>query len=128
GVPPNLGLVTFRSSSPVAHVPASLTIPTGGTSISFPITTVRVQSTTVVRLTATFNGESQTATLTLFGPLLASLTPHPTTLRSGTFGFLVVKLFKPAPASGVTVTLASANPSAVSLSQGSVSFAQGERS
>jgi hypothetical protein len=127
-VPPGEGLVTFHSSSPIAHVPESATIAPGDTSVTVPITTSRISGAAVIRITATFNGQSQTATLTVFGPLLANIIPRPATLRQGTFGFLVVNLARPAPASGVTVNLSSANSSVVSLSQTTVTFNQGQRS
>jgi hypothetical protein len=47
-------------------VPASVTVPAGATTASFPVTTYTVVSSTPVTLTATYNGGTpQTATLTV---------------------------------------------------------------
>ncbi|GIV10881.1 MAG: hypothetical protein KatS3mg020_0372 [Fimbriimonadales bacterium] len=58
--------VQLRSSSSRASVPSTITIPAGATSANFTIrTTSRFFSITNVTITATYNGVSRTATLTV---------------------------------------------------------------
>jgi len=127
GAPAGGAVITLRSSSPIVQAPRSVTLTQGQTTFTFPITTTRISGAAVVRVTASFNGVSQTATLTVIGPLLGNIIPRPATLRGGTFGFLRVNLVRPAPASGVTVNLSSSNPSVVALSQDTVVFNQGQK-
>ena len=56
-------LVSLTSDSPFATVPASIVVPAGATSASFPISTVSVSSATSAVITAMFDGVSQAATL-----------------------------------------------------------------
>jgi hypothetical protein len=53
------------SNNSDASVPSSVTIPAGSTSRSFTISTDRVDSNTAVTITATRNGVTKTANLTI---------------------------------------------------------------
>jgi hypothetical protein len=57
--------VTITSNNPAAIVPASVTVPAGSQSRSFSISTTQVQATTSAVITASLNGTSRTATLTI---------------------------------------------------------------
>ena len=61
--------VTLSSSNTVAAtVPASVTVAAGATSATFTVTTSAVSSSTAVTISGTFNGGTQTATLTVNPP------------------------------------------------------------
>ena len=63
---PDTTVISLSSSNPaVASVPATVTVPTGGFTGTFLITTSPVASTTNVVITATLNGSSRSATLTV---------------------------------------------------------------
>ncbi len=57
--------VTLQSDSPYVAVPASVTVPAGQTSASFPVTTLAVSSATTAVISASLNGTTLTAPLTL---------------------------------------------------------------
>jgi FG-GAP-like repeat len=57
--------VTITSNNPAATVPASVTVPAGSQSRSFSISTTQVQATTSAVITASLNGTSRSATLTI---------------------------------------------------------------
>jgi WD40 repeat protein len=57
--------VSITSSSAIAKVPASVTIPAGSNHVSFPITTSAVKSSTAVTIYAICKGVTQTAKLTV---------------------------------------------------------------
>jgi Beta-propeller repeat len=125
------GTVTLSSSNPaVASVPATATIAPNGFTATFGVTTVPVASTTSVTITASFNGATRSAVLTVTGgsapagPTLQSVTISPSSVAGGsnTSGF--VSLSGGAPAAGATVTLSSSNPAVASV-PGSVTVASG---
>ena len=58
--------VSLLSSSPtVASVPGTVTVPSGSTNANFTVTTSSVLSSTAVTITASYNGSTQMATLTV---------------------------------------------------------------
>lgn len=60
--------VALSSSSGTATVPASVTVPAGATTATFPITTSAVTSSTAVTVTASAGGVVRTTTLTVTPP------------------------------------------------------------
>ncbi|GIV07475.1 MAG: hypothetical protein KatS3mg017_0677 [Fimbriimonadales bacterium] len=58
-------VVKLRSSSTRATVPSSVTVPAGATSANFTITTRSTRTVTTVTITATYNGVSRSARLTV---------------------------------------------------------------
>lgn len=65
-------VVALTSSNPsVAGVPASVTVPQGGTNASFAVTTTQVSMSTTVNISATYAGITKTATLTVKPPVTA---------------------------------------------------------
>ncbi|MFY7951442.1 MAG: hypothetical protein ACOVT5_02945, partial [Armatimonadaceae bacterium] len=78
GPAPDGGLVVYlaSSSNPVV-VPPTVTVPAGETSADFNVQTTTVVSQTVATLTATFNGVSKTANLTVTGLVLQGFTVNP---------------------------------------------------
>ncbi|MGC2238556.1 MAG: FG-GAP-like repeat-containing protein [Pyrinomonadaceae bacterium] len=57
--------VTLSSSSAIASVPASVTVPAGATSVNFTVNTISIASPVSSIITATLNGISRSATLTV---------------------------------------------------------------
>ena len=57
--------VTITSNNPAATVPASVAVPAGSQSRSFSISTTQMQATTSALITASLNGTSRSATLTI---------------------------------------------------------------
>jgi hypothetical protein len=108
--PPGGLLVPLASSNPArASVPASVTIPEGSTSASFPITTTAVSTLTPVTLFAA-RGTTQEARLELTAAgALTSLTLDPGTVTGGNPSVGTVTIAGPAPAGGTIVSLRSHN-------------------
>ncbi|MCX6592434.1 MAG: S8 family serine peptidase [Acidobacteria bacterium] len=119
--------VSLSSSSPAVIVPATVLIAEGaGTSPDFTINTLEVAVATPVTITATYNGNSVTAVLTVRPAALSSLSLSPPTLAGGVVSTAnKVNLDGPAGAAGVVVALSSSSPLAV-LSVPSVTIAPGQ--
>ena len=64
-IAPAATTVTITSNNAAATVPASVTVPAGSQSRSFSISTTQVQATTSAVITASLNGTSRSATLTI---------------------------------------------------------------
>ena len=114
-------VVAFSSSNPVATVPATMTVPAGVNSrvtVNF-VSTTPVSSTTTSVISATYNGVTRTAVLTVTPPpppqpggALDSLTLSPATVQTGTTGTSATLAFTAlTPTGGATVSLASSNTS-----------------
>ena len=88
-------------------VPASVTVPAGGGSATFTATTNLIPATAAVTVTATLNGSSQPATLTVTVPKLATFTVSPSPVLEGSTAIGTLTLDSPAPAGGVAVALRS---------------------
>ncbi len=125
--------VTLTSSNKaVASVPSSETIASGDSSHGFTITTSAVTTPTTVTITATLNGESKSATITVNPPptALKSVVLSPASVQGGSAATTANRVYWTgnAPASEV-VTLKSSNtavaavPSSVTISSGSSSHA-----
>ena len=113
----NATTVTLASSDPmVASVPASITIPAGATSATFPITSTSVVAYTPVTITATVNGVSNSASL------LVSPSGNPTfrLIPTSVIGGIAnskgkITIPGPAPAGGIVVVLSSSDPATASV-------------
>src|SRR5262245_21272340 len=108
-------LVSFSSSNPaVASVPASATVPENSFTATITITTAAVQATTSVTITASYNGTTRSAVLTVTAPAgavtLQSLTLSAASVTAGSSAQGVVTLTAAAPAGGQAVSLASSAP------------------
>jgi FG-GAP-like repeat len=64
-VTPAATTVAIASNNPAATVPASVTVPAGSQSRTFSISTTQVPATTSAVITASLNGTSRSATLTI---------------------------------------------------------------
>jgi hypothetical protein len=81
--------------------------------VSVQIPTKTVLSPVDAVITATLNGVSRTANLSLTAPVLTSIALNPSTIRGGEDAALTVHLTSPAPAGGVAIALASTNSALV---------------
>ena len=106
--------VTLASSSPSVTVPPAITIPEGSNSLTFAITTTSVAATTTI--TATYTGASQTATLVTTVATVPALQTFFLSTAVSVAGVPVqgtITFSAPAPAGGLSVSLASSTPAAV---------------
>jgi len=100
--------IALSSDNAGLSVPALLAIPAGNITATFTATAAVVSATQAANITATYNGSSQSAPLSLSRPvLLSSLACGLATLGSGAVTTCSVSLSGPAPAGGVQVMLAS---------------------
>ncbi len=106
--------VTLSSSdTSAATVPSSITF--SGLSAAFSVTSLAVTSTKTPLISASLNGVTKSATLTVAPPVsLSALTLTPPVLISGQSGIGTISLVGTA-VSAVTVTLTNSNPAAASL-------------
>jgi hypothetical protein len=91
--PANGAAINLTSSSPAAQVPALETIAAGDGSVSFSIPTSNVSTNTPVTVTATYNGQSVQAQITLTPqgqPEAISLNPATVTGTTGSFATVTV--------------------------------------
>lgn len=124
-------VVSLSSSAPaVAAVPASVTVPAGQTSATFPITTGAVAASTTAAIQATLDGKTLSASLTVNPPpaaaRLLSLAISPSKTSPGGKVKATLRLTAPAPAGGLVASVASSSagvsvPASVTVPQGSAS-------
>jgi hypothetical protein len=129
------GLVVFLASSDtaVATVPPTMTVAGGLSSATFPVSTFAPQTTRTTIITASANGVSRTATLTVNGsttpppaPTLSALSLSPATVQGGNSSTGTVTLSAAAPSGGAVISLSdnstAANvPSSISVPGGATS-------
>ena len=113
GVAPTGGATVTLSTnnSAAVTIPASVIVPQGLGTATFPIVTNPVTAQTPVSISASLNSTTQSATLTV-NPLLASLTLNPAILVGGSSSTGTVTLNAVAPSGGITVNLSSNNGNA----------------
>jgi sugar lactone lactonase YvrE len=115
--PANGVQVNLTSSNPAATVPASITIPVGQTTGTFPVSTSTVSSPTAATITAS-SANTVPAIVTVnpsqsgASGTIASFSVSPSSMTSGQTATGTVTLASAAPASGVQVGLTSSNPAA----------------
>jgi hypothetical protein len=105
------GIVVSLSSSntAAATVPASVTIPGGGFSASFPVSTTASAATRTSTITGSAGGTTLTATLTVYGPMPSSLSLDPATVTGGAGSTATVTMTQAAPSGGVVLSLSSSD-------------------
>jgi hypothetical protein len=106
-------VIALSSNRSDVLAPSTVTVPAGQTSVSVQIPTRTVLSQVDAVVTATLNGVSRTANLSITAPVLTSIALNPSTIRGGEDAALTVNLTSPAPIGGVTVTLSSTNTALV---------------
>lgn len=107
-------VVALSTSDPQVTVPATVTVPAGQTSVSFPVTVGALTQVVSVTITATLGSETTTTTYLAGpnGPRLLNLTARDgkNTVAIGGTVYGVVRFWGPIPAGGATVTLTSSDP------------------
>ncbi len=128
------GIVVAMSSNnaAAASTASSVTVAAGATSITFPVSTGSVSTTTAVTLTASYGGVSKTAGITVNPPAppapnLTGLTVSPGSVTGGTGATATVTLDNPATSGGIVVAVSSNNAAAASTAS-SVTVAAGSTS
>ena len=112
--------ISLSSSNPaVASVPATATVPANSFTGGFIVSTSAVAASTTVVITASYNGDSRTATLTVTpagAPTvsLQSVTASPSSVAGGSPTSAFV-LLSGAAESDAVVALSSSNPAVVSI-------------
>jgi len=109
---PSGTVVTLKSNSTAAAVPASVTVPAGSSSATFTVTTSQVTSVVAPTISAAFNSISKNAVLTINPYTVTSLTLDPPTVVGGNSSTGTVTLGQVAGPNGITVSLASYNANA----------------
>jgi len=109
-------VVSLSSSDPnAAPVPSTHTIAAGFAFDQFTFQVGQVTTPTPATITATLNGVSASASLTVQPPALKSLTVSPSTITGGATPQATLMLTGQAPAGGEVVSLSSSNPSLASV-------------
>ena len=120
---PDTTVVSLSSSNPaIASVPETVVVPTGGFTGTFTIATSPFAGTTSVVITATLNGTTRSAALTVTGgqppppsSSLQNLALSPSSLTGGQGGQGALVLSAPAPPAGASVSLSSSNPAVAAV-------------
>jgi hypothetical protein len=126
-------VVNLTSDNPsIVQVPATVSIAEGNSTNSFTFTTSRVSVLSGTRINATAGGVTRSIFVNVAPdpnapPLLQSMTISPASVTGGTSATGTVLLSAPAPSGGVSVTLATSNPSAAQA-PGIVSVPAGQTS
>jgi hypothetical protein len=108
---PTGDVVTVRSNMSAVTVPATVTIPAGGTYVMFSIKANGVTTSTVVTLSALFNGVTKYSSVTVSPTTLSGVSVAPTSVKGGTNAEATVTLSGPTGAAGYMVTLSSSSSS-----------------
>jgi len=109
-------VVSLSSNSPAASVPATVTVPAGSTSVPANITTSAVTTATPVTISASMNGVTLQAQITLEPqqpPTAITLDSTVTSGRNGTNA--TVTLGSPALSDNTQILLSSSNPAVASV-------------
>lgn len=108
-------VINLTSDSAAAQVPASVTIPAGSASTNVTIQTNSVSANTVATITATWNGSSGQAQLTVLPqaqPVSISLSPASTSGQNGSFATVTMAA---ASSTDQILQMSSSNPAVASL-------------
>jgi|GEM_PF-1217858 len=112
GVAPVGGIaVPLLSGDTSVVVPATVVVPAGQTTATFPITTLPVVQTIIATVFAGENSFERTAKITVNPATIKSLTLTPTSVQGGSATVVTgtATLSSPAPTGGIVVTITSSN-------------------
>jgi len=116
--------VSLSSNNAILAVPVSVGAPAGANTATFTAAAGNITTNQTAVITATLNGTSQSASISLMSTVaMSSLACNPTTLTSGSPSTCTVTLSQAAPSGGTTVSLSSNNtvlsvPSSVNVYAG----------
>ena len=103
-------VITLTSSDPCAQLLATVTVPGGQSSTTFPITTTPVVSNTSLSIYATLNSTTVNYGLLVAAPTFSGLTyVGSSAVTGGTSVIFSANLNGPAPTGGITIMLSSSN-------------------
>src|SRR5215469_13642136 len=109
-------LTVTSGNAAVASIPASVTVPAGSSSATFALVTANVSSKTTVQVSASLNGVSKTASLTVLANTPSSLKFSPTSVVGGGSSTGTVTLAAVAAADiTVNLTVTSGNAAVASI-------------
>ena len=98
-------VISLSSSAPAGTVPATVTVPLGASTVTFPVTTAVVPAPVLDTLTATLDSISKTTVLTIQPIQATSLVLTPPLVVAGLPSVGTVTVNAPAPPGGLVVTL-----------------------
>jgi hypothetical protein len=101
--------VQLYTTSTIAGVPVSVTVPAGQKTATFTVTTSPVSANALVQVVGKFLGVAKPATLTVQAAAVTAVTLNPTSVKGGTSSTMTIKLSGLAGPSGLVVTLTSSN-------------------
>jgi len=107
--------VPLYTTTGIAGVPASVTVPAGQKTATFAVTTVPVSATAQTQIVGKYLGVTKTATLTVQAAALSTVTLNPTSVKGGTNSTMTIKLTGLAGPSGLVVTVTSSNLNAATV-------------
>ncbi len=107
--------VQLYTTSSIAGVPFSVTVPAGQKTATFTVTTSPVSANTQVQVVGKFLGVARPATLTVQAAAVSTVTLNPTSVKGGTNSTMTVKLSGVAGPAGLVVTLTSSNVNAATV-------------
>lgn len=109
-------IVAVTNSNPaIVSVPSTVTIAENATSASFSVATIAVGNNSSSSISATYNGNTQTAILSVAPPEVSSIVFNPSSLLGGSASTGTITLNAPAPPGGALITLTSSNGSAITI-------------
>jgi hypothetical protein len=112
GLIPKVGLpITLASNSAAVQVSSKLTLQTGTTSATFPITTSATSADIIATISATYNSSKVSSTLTVVANRVGSLSLSPNPVTGGNPVSMTVSINVTAPAGGLVVSFSQSSSS-----------------
>jgi hypothetical protein len=102
-------LVKLTSKSKSATVPVSVNVRAGQTTSTFTVRTYAVPTQETATISASLNGISQDASLTIYSPALVSIKLNLSSVKGGKLSTGKVTLSGPAPERGIKVSMSSSS-------------------
>lgn len=119
GPAPESGYTALLSAynSPLVKLPAAVTVPAGGTSVSFPVATSPVMTPVDIGLSASadLDEDQEGARLRVVPGGIVSFTLQSSSVVGGAGAMGTITIAMPAPPAGALVTLASSDPNAAAV-------------
>jgi hypothetical protein len=120
--------LSLSGQSSLASFPASVTVPAGSSSATFQVKGGALTSETQVPIQATsgLNGTFSTGMLTVDPATAFTMSLNPWTVKSGKTGILTVSLTSAAPSGGLTVWLATSDPTTAAFGSSTLTISAGQ--
>jgi len=101
--------VTLASSKTAVQLTSPVIVPAGSNNVTVNVKTIPVDASTALTITATANGHSGSANLTVTPPALSTITVSPATVSGGTAVHVTVTTTGKAGPSGISVAMTSSD-------------------